>query len=70
MFENNQSQSRWRPGLPVLTAADHADWTQWRKDRKRQQQRDRRARYPRIDYYPDGDALALIDSVWTARVQR
>lgn len=52
----------WKPGKPVLTAQDHADWEEWRSNRKRLQQRDRRARYPRIDYYPDKEADALIRS--------
>lgn len=53
----------WEPGSPVVTAADSAEWKAWRNERKRQQQRDRRARYPRIDYYPDTEADALIRSL-------
>ena len=53
----------WAPGQPVWTAADVADWKVWRAERKRQQQRDRRARYPRIDYYPNNEANALIRSL-------
>jgi hypothetical protein len=53
----------WAPGLPVVTAADVAEWKTWRTERKRQQQRDRRAKYPRIDYYPDKAADALIRSL-------
>ena len=53
----------WAPGLRVVTAADVAQWKVWRTERKRQQQRDRRARYPRIDYYPDNEADALIRSL-------
>ena len=50
----------WQPGLPVVTAADHAEWQVWRKARKLQQQRDRRNLYPRIDYYPSDKALRII----------
>ncbi len=50
----------WEPGLPVLTASDHADWQAWRKARKLKSQRQRRAMYPRIDYYPCAEVLALI----------
>ncbi len=50
----------WAPGLPVVTAADLADWKTWRTERKRQQQRERRLSCPRIDYYPDTEANALI----------
>ena len=51
----------WRPGTPVVSAEDRADWLAWRKDRKREQQRARRACYPRIDYYPSPEAVAVID---------
>lgn len=50
----------WQPGLPVLTASDHADWQVWRKVRKLEQQRERRNMYPRIDYYPSDKALRII----------
>lgn len=50
----------WTPGLPVLTAADHAEWQAWRKARKLQQQRQRRKRYPRIDYTPSEAARKAI----------
>lgn len=53
----------WRPGLPVVTEQDRAEWEQWRRDSKREAQRARRARYPRIDYYPDEEADALIRSM-------
>jgi hypothetical protein len=53
----------WAPGLPVRTEADALAWRQWRAERKRQQQRYRRTRHPRIDYYPDEDADALIRSL-------
>lgn len=52
----------WQPGLPILTASDHAEWQVWRKARKLEQQRDRRNMYPRIDYYPSKNVLALIQS--------
>lgn len=56
----------WQPGRPVLSARDQQDWQQWRKDRKREQQRERRAANPRIDYYPDAQALATIQSLCSA----
>lgn len=52
----------WKPGLPVMTAEDHAAWLQWRNDRKREQQRQRRASHRRIDYYPDDLAADVIDA--------
>lgn len=52
----------WQPGQPVATEQDHKEWEQWRRDSKREAQRWRRARNPRIDYYPDKDAVALIRS--------
>jgi hypothetical protein len=50
----------WQPGLPVLTASDHADWQVWRKARKLEQQRERRNLYPRIDYYPSKAVVTVI----------
>jgi hypothetical protein len=50
----------WSPGLPVVTAADHAEWQTWRKTRKLEQQRQRRKRYPRIDYTPSEAAREAI----------
>ena len=50
----------WKPGVPVLTEQDTAQWLEWRRVRKRDAQRWRRARYPRIDYYPDKLAHAVI----------
>jgi hypothetical protein len=58
----------WAPGLPVKTSADMAEWRQWRKDRKRDQQRQRRAVKHRIDYYPDTDAMTLIEGLWRPTV--
>lgn len=57
----------WTPGTRVVTQQDHADWEQWRRESKRDAQRKRRARYPRIDYYPDDDAAALIYSLTMPR---
>jgi hypothetical protein len=51
---------RWQSGQPVSTAGDHADWRAWCKARKLEAQRQRRQRYPRIDYYPGKEALAVI----------
>lgn len=50
----------WAPGLPVVTAADHAEWQTWLKTRKLEQQRQRRKRYPRIDYTPSKAAREAI----------
>lgn len=50
----------WQSGQPILSASDDADWWAWRKARKLEQQRERRRRYPRIDYYPGKNALAVI----------
>lgn len=50
----------WQPGLPVVTASDHAEWKAWRKTQKLKQQRARRRQYPRIDYYPGKAAHAVI----------
>ena len=50
----------WQPGLPVVTATDHAQWQAWCKARKLEQQRARRQTYPRIDYYPSKTAHAAI----------
>lgn len=53
----------WQPGQPVATEQDHREWEQWRRESKREAQRARRARNPRIDYYPDAEADALIRSL-------
>lgn len=58
----------WQPGQPVVSEQDHKDWEHWRRERKREAQRLRRARYPRIDYYPDDAALALIDQERRPRI--
>ena len=50
----------WQSGQPVITANDEAEWQASRKAQKREQQRARRASYPRIDYYPSPEALAVI----------
>lgn len=50
----------WIPGLPVLTAADHAEWQAWRKARKLEQQRQRRQHHRRIDYTPSEAAREAI----------
>lgn len=51
----------WKPGQPVVTASERAEWEAWSKVRKLEQQRQRRRMYPRIDYYPGKDALAVIE---------
>lgn len=58
----------WQPGQPVATERDRQEWEQWRRDRKREQQRQRRATNRRIDYYPDNEAAAVIDTMWTLRI--
>ena len=60
----------WQPGQRVLTEQDRIEWEQLRRDSKREAQRRRRLRYPRIDYYPDKEADALIRSMvgpWAGR---
>jgi hypothetical protein len=57
------TESDWRPGRPVVTAADHAAWEVWKRDQKREQQRQRRAKLRRIDYYPSAEAAKIIDSL-------
>ena len=58
----------WQPGMPIITAKDHADWQALRRARKLEQQRQRRQRYPRIDYYPSAKARVVIEAV--ARTRR
>jgi hypothetical protein len=53
----------WKPGQPVLTEHDRLAWQEWRRESKREAQRIRRALNPRIDYYPDTEADALIRSM-------
>lgn len=53
----------WAPGHPVLTDTDRAEWQQWRRDSKREQQRQRRARYPRVDYYPNPEAVQALNDL-------
>jgi hypothetical protein len=55
------ARTRWQPGMPVITAQDHAEWMTWRHDRALTLQRDRRKRLRRIDYYPSEEADAVID---------
>jgi len=59
--------SAWKPGLPVLTPADEVAWRLWRAESRREQQRARRSRNPRIDYYPDKEALRALQMVWQPR---
>lgn len=57
------SNCGWRPRIEsglCVSDSDHAEWRAWRKARKLEQQRERRASYPRIDYYPSPEALAVI----------
>ena len=58
----------WEPGLPLVTASDHAEWQAWRKARKLEQQRQRRQRYPRIDYTPSEAAREVIRARTSPRV--
>ena len=55
------SRAGWQPGMPVITAQDHAEWTTWRHDRALTLQKDRRKRLRRIDYYPSKEVAALIE---------
>jgi hypothetical protein len=52
----------WRPGLPVVTAADVAAWQAWSRARILEGQRKRRGRLRRIDYYPSPEVAAIIDA--------
>ncbi|WEN13720.1 hypothetical protein PY254_10730 [Rhodanobacter sp. AS-Z3] len=52
----------WQPGQPVVSASDEVDWKAWRKASKLEAQRWRRRQYPRIDYYPSEEALAVIET--------
>jgi len=61
------ARTRWQPGMPVITAQDHAEWMAWRHDRALTLQRDRRKRLHRLDYYPSEDAAAVIDSLRAPR---
>jgi hypothetical protein len=54
-------RAHWQPGMPVITAQDHAEWVAWRHDRALALQKDRRKRMRRIDYYPSEEADAVID---------
>ena len=57
------ARTRWQPGMPVVTAQDHAEWTAWRHDRALTLQKDRRKRMRRIDYYADEAAAAIVDKL-------
>jgi len=57
------ARARWQPGMPVVTAQDHAEWTAWRHSRALVTQKDRRKRLRRIDYYPDDAAAAIVDKL-------
>jgi hypothetical protein len=52
----------WQPGQAVASANDYAEWLAWRKARKLEQQRQRRQTCRRIDYYPSGEALRIIQA--------
>ena len=60
-------RSHWQPGMPVVTAQDHAAWREWRHSRALVTQKDRRKRHRRIDYYPSEEVAALIESQRTPR---
>jgi hypothetical protein len=55
------ARTRWQPGMPIITAQDHAAHSAWRHERALTLQKDRRQRLHRIDYYPSEEAVALID---------
>jgi hypothetical protein len=58
----DSSPAPWRPGLPIVTAADVTAWQAWRKASILDGQRQRRRRLRRIDYYPSREAAAIIDA--------
>jgi hypothetical protein len=62
-------RDRWKPGMPVITAQDHAEWTAWRRNRALKLQRDRRKQLRRIDYYPSKEAAAIVDKMRAPRVE-
>jgi len=55
----------WQPGMPVVTAEDHAEWRTWRREQILRQQRERRQSLRRIDYYPSKEAAEVIDGMRT-----
>ena len=61
------STSNWKSGMPIVTGADVVAWKEWRAERRRELQRWRRRRNPRIDYYPDEEALRALRMVWQPR---
>jgi hypothetical protein len=52
----------WQPGQSILSASDYTEWQTWCKVRKLEAQRQRRRQYPRIDYCPSKEALAVIQA--------
>ena len=61
------STSNWKSGMPIVTGADVVAWKEWRAERRRELQRWRKRRNPRIDYYPDEEALRALRMVWQPR---
>ena len=61
------STSNWKSGMPVVTETDVVAWKEWRAERRRELQRWRKRRNPRIDYYPDEEALRALRMVWQPR---
>ena len=61
------STSNWQSGMPVVTEADVVAWKVWRAERRRELQKRRRACNPRIDFYPDEEALRAVRMVWQPR---
>ena len=61
------STSNWKSGMPIVTGADVVAWKERRAERRRELQRWRRRRNPRIDYYPDEEALRALRMVWQPR---
>ena len=62
-MSHDAARSPWQPGMPVITAQDHAEWQVWRRERILEQQRERRRRERRIDYYPSKEAAAIVDGM-------
>ena len=61
------STSNWKSGMPIVTEADVVAWKEWRAERRRELQQWRKRRNPRIDYYPDEEALRALRMVWQPR---
>ena len=61
------SMSNWKSGMPIVTEADVVAWKAWRAERGRELQQWRRRRNPRIDHYPNEEAIRALKMVWQPR---